>query len=76
MVISNVPSVILAKIVEFWNHVATEPPFGENDVELKAFVLELLNEDEQTLFRLLVGVDYLYKKGLFVSYLWKCSRYD
>ncbi|KAI5683287.1 hypothetical protein M9H77_04515 [Catharanthus roseus] len=44
--------------------VVTQPPSGENDVEQKAFVSELVNDNEQTLFGLLVAVDYLEIKGL------------
>ncbi|KAI5661627.1 hypothetical protein M9H77_20950 [Catharanthus roseus] len=47
----NVHGDILAKIVEYYNNVA--------------FVLELVNDDEQTLVGLLVAVDYLNIKGLF-----------
>ncbi|KAI5672294.1 hypothetical protein M9H77_12658 [Catharanthus roseus] len=64
VVIPNVSGNILAKIVEYCNCVVTQPPSDENDIELKAFVLDLVNNDEQTLFGLLVAADYLDIKGL------------
>ncbi|KAI5663287.1 hypothetical protein M9H77_22610 [Catharanthus roseus] len=45
--------------------VVSQPPFGENDFELKAYVLELVNDDQETLFGLLVSADYLDIKGLY-----------
>ncbi|KAI5667145.1 hypothetical protein M9H77_16998 [Catharanthus roseus] len=64
VVIPNVFGNILAKIFEYYKRVVTQPPSGENDVELKVFVSELVNNDEQTLFGLLVTADYLDIKGL------------
>ncbi|KAI5680915.1 hypothetical protein M9H77_02142 [Catharanthus roseus] len=63
VVIPNISSNILAKIIEYCKRVVTQPPWGENDVELKTFVLELVNDDNQTLFGLLVATDYLDIKG-------------
>ncbi|KAI5652849.1 hypothetical protein M9H77_30036 [Catharanthus roseus] len=39
-------SNILVKIIEYCKRVLTQPPSGENDVGLKAFVSELFNDDE------------------------------
>lgn len=50
IVIPNVFGDILAKIVEYYNRVVTKPPFNENNIELKAFVSILVNDDEETLF--------------------------
>ncbi|KAI5664153.1 hypothetical protein M9H77_23476 [Catharanthus roseus] len=50
--------------VEYYKHVVSQPPSSEDNVELKAFVSELVNEDEKTLFGLLVAADYLAIKGL------------
>ncbi|KAI5654114.1 hypothetical protein M9H77_31301 [Catharanthus roseus] len=38
--------------VDYYKLVVTQPPSGENDVELKAFVSELVNDDEKTLLSL------------------------
>ncbi|KAI5649853.1 hypothetical protein M9H77_35858 [Catharanthus roseus] len=73
----NVPGDILVKIIEYYKCMVTQPSFSENDVERKAFVSELVNDDEQTLLRLLVAADYLDIKGLLsfacenVSYMIK-----
>ncbi|KAI5671872.1 hypothetical protein M9H77_12236 [Catharanthus roseus] len=64
VVIPNVSGDILRKIVKYCKHVLTKSSFGENDVELKAFISQLVNDDEETLFRLLVVVDYLAMKRL------------
>ncbi|KAI5649240.1 hypothetical protein M9H77_35245 [Catharanthus roseus] len=69
VVISNVSGNILAKIILYCKHVVTQPPTSDNDIELKVFVSKLVNDDEQTLFGLLVGADYLNIKGFFVSSL-------
>ncbi|KAI5658144.1 hypothetical protein M9H77_26937 [Catharanthus roseus] len=50
VVIPNVSGNILAKTVKYCNHVLTKPPS--------------MNNDEQTLFGLLVAADYLDIKGL------------
>ncbi|KAI5657584.1 hypothetical protein M9H77_26377 [Catharanthus roseus] len=39
---------ILAKIVEYCKRVVTQPPSDKNDVELKAFVSKLVNDNQQT----------------------------
>ncbi|KAI5676075.1 hypothetical protein M9H77_07025 [Catharanthus roseus] len=78
-VIPNIFGDILAKIIEYCKRVATQPPSGKNDAELKAFVSELVNDNEQTLFGLLVTADYLAIKGLLslayeeFLYLIKCK---
>ncbi|KAI5654112.1 hypothetical protein M9H77_31299 [Catharanthus roseus] len=62
-----IPSVCgnrLAKIIEYCKCVVTKPLSGENYVEPKAFVLGLVNDDEENLFRLFVAMDYLAIKGL------------
>ncbi|KAI5672072.1 hypothetical protein M9H77_12436 [Catharanthus roseus] len=64
VIIPNVSDDILAKIVNYYKRVVTQPPFGENNIELKAFVLELVKDDEETQFGLLVTADYLDIKGL------------
>ncbi|KAI5648794.1 hypothetical protein M9H77_34799 [Catharanthus roseus] len=64
VVIHNVSCDILAMIVEYCKSVATQPLFGENDIELKVFVSKLVNDNDQTLFGLLVAADYLNIKGL------------
>ncbi|KAI5678640.1 hypothetical protein M9H77_09590 [Catharanthus roseus] len=64
VIIPNVSIDILAKIVDYYKSVVTQPPFSENNVELKAFISELVNDDEETLFGLLVTADYLDIKGL------------
>ncbi|KAI5650295.1 hypothetical protein M9H77_36300 [Catharanthus roseus] len=43
----------LAKVLEYCKHVVTQPPSDENDIDLKAFVSGLVNDHEETLFRLL-----------------------
>ncbi|KAI5667095.1 hypothetical protein M9H77_16948 [Catharanthus roseus] len=58
------PTAAYTVIVEYCKCVVTQSPSSDNDVELKAFVSELVNDDEQILFRLLVAVDYLAIKGL------------
>ncbi|KAI5654222.1 hypothetical protein M9H77_31409 [Catharanthus roseus] len=61
--------IYYTKIVEYCNRVVTQPPSIDNDVDLKAFILELVNTDEQTLFGLLVTVDYLaIKRILSLAY--------
>ncbi|KAI5640844.1 hypothetical protein M9H77_00414 [Catharanthus roseus] len=42
--------------------VVSQPPFGENDFELKAYVLELVNDDQETLFGLLNPLEFSPKK--------------
>ncbi|KAI5657217.1 hypothetical protein M9H77_26010 [Catharanthus roseus] len=64
VVITNVSGDILAKIIEYCKFVVTKLHSGKNDVKLKAFVSGLVNDDEETLFGLLVAADYLDIKGL------------
>ncbi|KAI5667234.1 hypothetical protein M9H77_17087 [Catharanthus roseus] len=64
VIIPNVSGDVLAKIVDYCKCVVIKPPSGENDVELRAFVSELVNDDEETVFGLLVAVYYLDIKGL------------
>ncbi|KAI5682378.1 hypothetical protein M9H77_03606 [Catharanthus roseus] len=52
IVIPNVSGNILAKIVEYYKHAVIKPPSG------------LVNDNEETLFGLLVATDYLAKKEL------------
>ncbi|KAI5666311.1 hypothetical protein M9H77_16164 [Catharanthus roseus] len=59
IIIPNVSGDILAKVVKYYKCVVTEPLSGENDVELKAFVSEMVNDIEGTPFGLLVTGDYL-----------------
>ncbi|KAI5681884.1 hypothetical protein M9H77_03112 [Catharanthus roseus] len=73
VVIPNVSSDILAKIIEYCKRVVTKPPFDENDVKLKAFVLRLVNDDEETLFGLIVAAHHLAIKNfcpLLVKKFW------
>ncbi|KAI5672026.1 hypothetical protein M9H77_12390 [Catharanthus roseus] len=64
-----------ANIVEYCKRLVTQPPSGDNDVEINYFVSELVNNDEQTLF----AADYLALKGILslsceeVLYLIKCK---
>ncbi|KAI5657582.1 hypothetical protein M9H77_26375 [Catharanthus roseus] len=51
----------LGKIVEYCKGLVTQPPFGDNDLEINCFISELVNDDEQTLF----AADYLALKGIF-----------
>ncbi|KAI5662199.1 hypothetical protein M9H77_21522 [Catharanthus roseus] len=64
VVIRNVSGDILAKIVDYCKCVVSQPPSCENDVELKKFLSELVNNNEQTLFGIFVDVDYLDIKGI------------
>lgn len=57
ILLSKVPGNILAKVTEYYKRVVTQPLAGENDVDLKIFVSALDNEDEKTMFRLLVAAD-------------------
>ncbi|KAI5650041.1 hypothetical protein M9H77_36046 [Catharanthus roseus] len=55
---------ILTKIIVYCKHLVTQPPSGDNDVEIKAFVSELVNDNEQTLFGLFVAANHLTMKGI------------
>ncbi|KAI5681968.1 hypothetical protein M9H77_03196 [Catharanthus roseus] len=65
ILLPKVPSNILAKVIEYCKRVVTQPSASENDVNLKAFVFALVNDDEETLFGLLVATNYLNINGLF-----------
>ncbi|KAI5664715.1 hypothetical protein M9H77_24038 [Catharanthus roseus] len=64
ILLPKVPGNILAKVIEYCKRVITQPLAGENDVDLKTFVSELVNDNEKTLFELLVATDYLDINGL------------
>ncbi|KAI5671336.1 hypothetical protein M9H77_11700 [Catharanthus roseus] len=64
ILIPRVTGNILAKDIEYCKCVVTQPPAGENNVDLKAIVSSLVNDNEEILFRLLVALDYLDIKGL------------
>ncbi|KAI5673379.1 hypothetical protein M9H77_13743 [Catharanthus roseus] len=55
---------ITFEVIEYYKRVVTEPLAGENDVDLNAFVSELVNNDEETLFGLLLAADYFNINGL------------
>ncbi|KAI5667094.1 hypothetical protein M9H77_16947 [Catharanthus roseus] len=65
ILLPKVPGNILVKVPEYYKHVVTQPPADENDVDLKTFVSALVNNHRETIFGLLVAVNYLDIKGLF-----------
>ncbi|KAI5666662.1 hypothetical protein M9H77_16515 [Catharanthus roseus] len=78
---SNIYKIILKssddKTFEIDASVDKSSVSGEDEVELKSFVHELVNDDEPTLFSLLLAVDYLGINGLLslaCNFLW--IRYD
>ncbi|KAI5661885.1 hypothetical protein M9H77_21208 [Catharanthus roseus] len=64
ILLPKVPSNILAKVIEYCKRVITQQLTSGNNIDLKAFVSELVNDDEKTLFGLLVAADYLDINGL------------
>ncbi|KAI5663152.1 hypothetical protein M9H77_22475 [Catharanthus roseus] len=50
----------LVKIIEYCKRLVTQPPFGDNNVEINCFVSKLVNNNEQTLF----AADYLTLKRI------------
>ncbi|KAI5680463.1 hypothetical protein M9H77_01690 [Catharanthus roseus] len=67
-------------IFDYCKRLVTQPPSGDNDVEIKAFILELVNDNKQTLFGLLVAMNYVALKGILslarVQVLYDIKRKD
>ncbi|KAI5673027.1 hypothetical protein M9H77_13391 [Catharanthus roseus] len=63
-VLGNILAKVIVEIIYYCKRLVTQPFSFNNDVEIKAFVLELVNDDEHTLFGLLVTADYITLKGI------------